>query len=76
MAKSTSTVKKAPKAKPPKANGLTPASAKSMALRVESQRQRLFGVIGIVGCAREALGEELQRVSRTFKPHSTLPERS
>jgi hypothetical protein len=58
MAKSKSTVRKA-KA-PSEDEQLIYARAKAMALRVESQRDRLFGVIGIIGCAREAIGDELE----------------
>ena len=32
--------------------------AAPVAERVASQRDRLFGVMGIVGCAREAIGDE------------------
>jgi hypothetical protein len=34
------------------------AQAKAIALRVASQRDRLFSVMGVVGCAREAAGDE------------------
>jgi hypothetical protein len=61
MSKAKSTVKKALRAKPRRfmATELAYGRARAVAARVESQRVRLFGVIGIVGCAREALGDEV-----------------